>query len=98
MEELPEGSQEGLPDPNQFRIRPAEYEPTPDAQPTSLRVTFEGLPAPAADAELAEPRPSGRPNYHAAVRSQGSLDAGTWWVPRVLLLVAAHMRCVIARM
>ena len=62
MEELPEGSQEGLPDPNQFRIRPAEYEPTPDAQPASRRVTFEGLPPPAADAELAEPRPSGMPS------------------------------------
>ena len=61
VEELPEGSQEGLPDPNQFRIRPAEYEPTPDAQPASRRVTFEGLPPPAADAELAEPRPSGTP-------------------------------------
>ena len=63
VEELPEGSQEGLPDPNQFRIRPAEYEPTPDAQPASRRVTFEGLPPPAADAELAEMRPSGMPGF-----------------------------------
>ena len=62
MEELPEGTQEGLPDPNQFRIRPAEYEPDPAAQPSSHRVTFDGLPAPAAadaDAELAAPRPPG---------------------------------------
>ena len=74
VEELPEGSQEGLPDPNQFRIRPAEYEPTPDAQPASRRVTFEGLPPPAADAELAEPRPSGMPGFPCRLSVLGICD------------------------
>ena len=53
MEALPEGSQRGLPDLNHFRIRPTAYEPEPyGSGPSSRRVTFDGLPAPAADKEL----------------------------------------------
>lgn len=55
MEALPEGSQGGLPDLNAFRIRPTAYEP--DAYSSSAagsrRVTFDGLPAPVADEEVA---------------------------------------------
>jgi len=60
VEELPEGTQEGLPDPNQFRIRPAaKFELAADGPAAARRVTFEGLPAPAADAELAAARAPG---------------------------------------
>ena len=54
VEALPEGSQRGLPDLNHFRIRPTAYEPEPygSSAPPSRRVTFDGLPAPAADEEL----------------------------------------------
>ena len=50
---IPEG-QGNLPDLNAFRIRPTAHEQDPYtvSASTSRRVTFEGLPAPAADAEV----------------------------------------------
>lgn len=55
VEALPEGSQGGLPDLNAFRIRPTSYEPDAygSSAASSRRVTFDGLPAPVADEELA---------------------------------------------
>ena len=54
VEMIPEG-QGNLPDLNAFRIRPTAHEPDPytSSASSSRRVTFEGLPAPAADAEVA---------------------------------------------
>lgn len=53
VEVLPEGSHGNLPDLNSFRIRPTAHEPDPYSSASSSgRVTFEGLPAPAADAEV----------------------------------------------
>lgn len=53
VEMIPEG-QGNLPDLNAFRIRPTAHEQDPYtvSASTSRRVTFEGLPAPAADAEI----------------------------------------------
>lgn len=50
---IPEG-QGNLPDLNAFRIRPTAHEPDPytTSVSSSRRVTFEGLPAPAADADV----------------------------------------------
>ena len=50
---IPEG-QGNLPDLNSFRIRPTAHEQDPYtvSASASRRVTFEGLPAPAADAEV----------------------------------------------
>ena len=50
---IPEG-QGHLPELNAFRIRPTAHEPDPYTSPApgSRRVTFEGLPAPAADEEV----------------------------------------------
>ena len=66
---IPEG-QGSLPDLNAFRIRPTAHEQDPYtvSASTSRRVTFEGLPAPAADAEV------DRRGEHSAVNSQEALS------------------------
>lgn len=74
---IPEG-QGSLPNLTAFRIRPTAHEPDPytSSASSSRRVTFEGLPAPAADEEVQQ-RGELRRNYvHAeSIWPAGGLSA-----------------------